>query len=198
MSDLDVAMPDDPYDALPPAEEVPRVRTSLTASDLRSALILGHHETTGADIPPARLRAAWCMLCVEHAGHDATGKLVEGWAVWDFDLGNIGRGAWLGDVFDLTAAEDLPSGRHLVTQQLRAHSSATAGAADYWAFLLAGYPEAIAAMDRGDLDGPDRGDAQPCGLAAELKRRRYYTAPEREYAHGLVTWAREYDRRWPA
>lgn len=180
-------MPDDPYDATPPGLEVPRVRTPLTALAMRTALILGHRETTGQDISPARLRAAWCMLCVEHAGHDAAGKLVEGWAVWCSNLGNIGLGAWPGDWFFLDAEEVLASGRRIIRQRLRAHSGPVPGAADYWAVLLARWPAAVEAMDRGDLPG----------AAAALKAGRYYTADEHEYALGLVTWAHDFDRRWP-
>ena len=183
-----VTLPDaDPYDAVPPGAEVPRMRTPLTAIELRSALILGHRETTGGDIPPARLRASWCMAAVEHAGYLArVTPVVVGGAVWCNNIGNIGVGKWAGDWFALAAEELLASGRRVVTQRLRAHSGPVDGAADYWAFLLGGYPEAIEAMDRGDLPG----------VARALKERRYYTALESEYARGLVTWAREDDRRW--
>lgn len=180
-------MPDDPYDALPPGLEVPRVRTPLTASELRSALILGHRETTGVDIPPARLRASWCMAAVEHATHlKHDGPVIVGGAIWCNCIGNIGRGTWRGDFFYLDAYENLPSGRKLIRQALRAHSGPIPGAADYWAFLLARYPGTIAAMDAGGLEG----------VARALKAGRYFTASAEDYARGLVQWSREYDRRW--
>lgn len=182
-----VTMPDDPYDALPPGLEVPRRRTPHTALELRTALVLGHHETTGQTIDAPRLRAAWCMLCVEHATH-LGGQLVHGGAIWTENWGNIGLGSWKGDWCFLDAEEVLHSGRRVVRQRIRAHSGPVPGAADYWAFLLSGYPLAVQAMDGGDLEG----------VAAALKARSYYTALEHDYALGLVTWAREYDRRWQA
>ena len=181
----DVAMPDDPYDAIPPGLEVPRRRTPHTALELRTALVLGHRETTGADIPPARLRAAWCMLCVEHAAHHG-GRLVHGGAVWNENLGNINAKGWPGDWTLLEAIEVLHGHRVPITQRLRAHSGPVPGAADYWAVLLARWPAAVEAMDAGDLEG----------VAHALKAGSYYTAAEHDYALGLVTWARDYDKRW--
>jgi hypothetical protein len=187
------ATPEDPYDALHPGLEVPRVRTPLTAAELRSALILGHHEATGEAIGYDRLMAAWCMLCVEHASRLVEGgPIVHGAAVWCSNLGNIGVGRdelrWRGDWFALTAEEVLGGKRVLITQPLRAHSCATAGAADYWAFLSQErFAEVLEAFDRGDVES----------AAHELKAQRYYTAAAEDYARGMIAWAREYGRRWP-
>jgi hypothetical protein len=185
------AMPDDPYDSLGPAELVTLTRTPQTGLELRVSLILGHHEATGAAITPARLRSAWSMLAVEHGG-ETGGHRIPGWAIWCNNSGNISRAlkvhgaAWAGDYFDLTAKEDLPGGPRLVTQQLRAHSSAIEGAADYWSVLLGRFPEAVAAMDLGDLDG----------VAVALKATGYYTASASAYAAGLRAWARIFDERF--
>ncbi len=182
-----VTMPDDPYDG-ESGEEVPRVRTPLDAAAMRDASAAGYREATGDTIAPALLRASWCMMCVEHAAV-LDGVLVHGGAIWDNDIGNIGRGKWRGDFFLLKAYESLPSGRRLIEQPLRAHSSAIAGAADYWAFLIAAWPTAVDAMAKGDLDG----------VAHELKHAHpwpYFTASEVSYAKGLRDWGAEYDGRW--
>jgi hypothetical protein len=190
--------PDDPYDAIGPGVEVPRVRTPQTGLELRVNLIIGYRETTGADIPPAILRAGWSMCALEHAGI-VGGHVLPGGAIWCNNLGNISRlvkvhgRTWQGDHFPLRAHEDLASGPADVTQQLRAHSSAIAGAADYWDVLINVFPAAIAAMDRGDLDGLD---AEAPGVALALKLRHYYSAPERQYAAGLVRWAQTFDTRF--
>jgi hypothetical protein len=187
------ATPEDPYDALPPGLEVPRVRTPLTASELRSALILGHYEATSDDVSYDRLMAAWCMACVEHAVAPIKGgPVVHGYAVHCNNLGNIGVGRdaarWLGDWFALRAEEVIKGKRVLITQPLRAHSCATAGATDYWAFLLLPrFTEVMAAFDRGDVES----------VAHELKAQRYYTAAAVDYARGMLAWSREYARRWP-
>lgn len=184
---------DDPYDALPPGLEVPRRRTRHSALELRTGLILGHRETTGADIERDRLRASWCMLCVEHATH-IDGQLVHGGAIWTENWGNIGLGTWKGDWFFLDAEEVLHSGRRVVRQRLRAHSGPVPGAADYWAVLLARWPGSIAAMDAGDLEGVAH--ALKDQLDAKGSPRPYYTAAVDDYARGLLDWARDYDRRW--
>lgn len=195
--------PDDPHDALGPGVEVPRVRTPLSHAPLWTALTFGYKEATGGDIPPARLRAAWCMIAVESNGEPHPGaERIPGWHVWNWNLGNIACAlevhdiAWQGDWIPLRAREVIRGKEVMLTQRLRAHSSAIAGASDYWTCLLARFPEAIAAMDRGDLDGLDE-DAP--GVALALKNAAagaYYTAPEREYAAGLVAWARVYDARF--
>jgi len=201
---MTAATDDDPYDALGPGEEVPLARTPLSHAALRNVLTIGHKEATGNDITPARLRASWAMIGVEsngEAGGVRGAERIPGWSVWNFNLGNISAAlkvdgsAWQGDWALLTAHENIGAGRD-VTQRIRVHSSAIAGASDYWTCLLARFPSAVAAMDRGDLDGMS--DKLP-GLALALKlgegKGAYMTATAIEYAAGLVAWARVYDAR---
>lgn len=199
---MTAATPDDPYDALGPGVEVPRVRTPLDHDGLDTVMYYGYWEATGYEISPARRRAAWCMIAVESNGEPHPGaERIPGWSIWNYNLGNIAcalkvRGIpWQGDWIPLTAHENIDGGK-MVTQALRAHSSAIAGASDYWTCLLARFHEAVAAMDRGDLDGLD---AKLPGVALALKMAKggaYYTAAERSYAAGLVAWARVYDARF--
>ncbi len=201
---MTAATPDDPYDALGPGIEVKRVRTPLSHAPLWTVLRIGHKEATGSDISPGRLRASWCMIAVESNGQpdvEMGHERIPGWSIWNNNLGNISAAlkvhgvAWQGDWTPLTANENIDGGK-MVTQRLRAHSSAIAGASDYWTCLLARFPEAVAAMDRGNLDGLD---AKLPGVALALKMAKggaYYTATERSYAAGLVAWARVYDARF--
>lgn len=203
---MTAATSDDPYDALGPGVEVPRVRTPLDHLALMYALRVGHKEATGDWISPGRQRAAWCMIAVESNGERdgiPGAERIPGWHVWNNNLGNISAALkvhgipWQGDWTPLRAREVIGGAEVMRTQALRAHSSAIAGASDYWTCLLARFPEAIEAMDRVDLDGLDE-DAPGVALALKTaKDGAYYTAPEREYAAGLVAWARVYDARFP-
>jgi len=195
--------PDDPYDALGPGVEVLRVRTPLSHLALMNVLGIGHKEATGDQISTARRRASWCMIAVESNGEPYPGaERIPGWSIWNNNLGNISAALkvngipWQGDWTPLRAREELGGKSVMRTQALRAHSSAIAGASDYWTCLLARFPSAVAAMDRGDLDGLD---AKLPGVALALKTAKggaYYTATERSYAAGLVAWARVYDARF--
>ncbi len=196
---------DDPYDALGPGEEVPRVRTPLDHDGLDTVMYYGYREATGHEISPLRRRAAWCMIAVESNGERdgiRGAERIPGYHVWNYNLGNIAAALkvngipWQGDWTPLRAREELGGKSVMRTQALRAHSSAIAGASDYWTCLLARFPEAVAAMDRGDLDGLDE-DAPGVALALKMaKGGAYYTATERSYAAGLVSWARVYNARF--
>ncbi len=172
---------------------MPRVRTPLVGDAVRWAMSAGHYEATGGSPSYDRLASACAMVGVEHAARLVPGgPVLWGGAVWCFNLGNIGVAhgpkAWIGDFFRLSAVEVLDGKRVLINQPLRAHSCATAGAADYWAFLLqARFAEVIAAFDAGDVES----------AAHELWDQHYYTAKAEDYARGMLAWSRTYARTWP-
>ncbi len=160
---------------------VPRLRTPLSASDLRLALCAGHRLAfEGVEPSPPRLACAWAMAALEHAHGDA---------VWCFNVGNIDAAEdWTGNVFSLTADEVLGGKRRAVTKLLRAYDGAEEGAAGYWRFLAGErwQPALFAAFDAGD----------PAAVAHRLKLGRYYTATEASYAAALSALFMEYQRRW--
>lgn len=178
----------DPYDALPPGDQVRRVRTPLDWPELRAVMATGHREATGEDPSYKRLAVGCVMAAVEHAGSLPGGPVIPGAAIWCCNIGNIGCAEWPGDWFLLTAREELAHGPRLITQRLRAHSCPEAGAADYWTFLLQPrFSATLAAFDALDVDA----------AARALKAQRYYTATAESYARELTSWLRVYQRRWP-
>ncbi len=162
---------------------VPRLRTPLSAPDLRLALCAGHRLAfEDVEPSPPRLALAWAMAALEH-GH--------GSALWCWNVGNIDAAEdWTGDVFPLTADELVAGARVPRTKLLRAYPSAEEGAAGYWRFLAGErwQPDLFAAFDAGD----------PATAAHRLKLGRYYTAPEASYAAAMSALFLEYHRRWPA
>lgn len=190
---MPVDLTSDPYDALPPALRIARVRTPMDADTVRSAMMIGYREVTGEDASYDLLASACAMVGVEHAADVVKGgPVIWGGAIWCNCIGNIGvgkgAGKWLGEFFDLTADELLNGVRRKITQPLRAHSNAVSGAADYWSFLLQPrFAKAIESMTAGNTD-----DA-----AHDLKEQRYYTALVEDYAKALRDWTRMYHSRWP-
>ena len=189
----------DPYDAVPPGEEVPRARTPLTMTGLVEALIGGHRHTYGTWPSPERVRAATCMLGVEHGGvPPGETRASPAYHLWCNNVGNVDAGgAWQGDWFSLTADEVIRGKRAPMTKRLRAHADATTGAADYWDLLKS----KRFTWDAGDglviraLDAADQGDLD--GFARSLKAGRWFTGPvdgPDGYIAGMTAWAKVYDR----
>jgi hypothetical protein len=165
---------------LDPQNEIEAKITPITKERLRSALIEGHQTIRGGELPPrARLRFAWCQVCLEVSG---------GASSWQYNLGNIKTSAkdpWAGAWYKLP--DEVLSEAVAEWPYQRGYGSPEQGATDYWRLMFAKFGQAIKAADTGDLRA----------AAYALRSAGYYTAPADRYATALEGWARQYDRTWP-
>ncbi len=143
----------------------------------------------------AAIRAAWDVL---EPGFPASNKSIaclwghfaletgRGRSCWNNNLGNVRRGTWLGDTFDLPGADEEIDGKRVVVGgEFRSFATLDEGARAYIEFLCERYPRAWSAVRAGDATA----------FVRELHDGHYFTAPLDEYG-ALISIARGFDREF--
>jgi flagellum-specific peptidoglycan hydrolase FlgJ len=154
--------------------EVATQPTTATATEALRALSDGHLEALGTRPTLARLLVLAACSALE------TGR-------WQrFNNHNVGgikaTADWRGDVAAYGTREVLGGVSQRLRQPFRAYASLTEGFADWCRLLANRYAPALARADAYD----------PRGTVREMKRLRYFTADESEYADAVVSLAAEY------
>jgi len=145
---------------------------SLAARELKRAWKRLMHEAPSDDV---------VLIITAHWAHETFG----GRQMYNYNFGGIKGHSSDGGSCVREAHEG--SGYHVraLLDRFRAYQSVRDGAEDYLSLLIRKYPEAISAAERGDVTD----------FVAALKRARYFTGSESDYARSLserVVRAAEY------
>lgn len=161
---------------------VPRVWTPTHVDALRLALHSEYHTVLGACPGDPRTALFWAH-CVHEHGWDPRTGISRGIACWNIANIDAPRGT-AEPVFSTVPEREVIEGRetkHVHTR--RAFDSLEAGVRAYWERFRDRYAEALTITD-------------PAEFAACLKRQRYYTGAESEYASALARHVATYHRRY--
>lgn len=139
-----------------------QISGSLAARELKRAWMRLLNETPSDDV---------ALIITAHWAHETFG----GRQMYNYNFGGIKGHAPDGRSCVREALEG--SGFHVkaLLDRFRAYQSVRAGAEDYLSLLIRKYPEAISAAERGDVTD----------FVAALKRGRYFTGSESDYARSL-------------
>ena len=165
------------------ATVVPANATRLTGTQAKNALVQGWKSVFGSE-PSANV---WPILMAQWALETGRGE-----KMMNYNFGGI-KGAGPDNLTAGYETSEFYSDGHGGTKRVniidyfRAYTDANQGAKDYVALLRKRYPEAVAAMSEGDVNGFVHG----------LKERRYFTAPEAEYAAGVNSLVKEAQTNGP-
>jgi hypothetical protein len=150
----------------PPASEVAPRRTSTNVAEIRGALERAHSRLFGHAATPQLLDVLTAHVGLETA---------DGREMFNHNFGGIkGRGP-SGKMAVCRTHEYGPEGKVTIRDGFRAYDSLEQGAGDYLRLMRERFGTSLEPARRGDVDA----------FAAALKRKHYYTAPERLYADGL-------------
>ena len=139
-----------------------QISGSLAARELKRAWKRLMHEAPSNDV---------VLIITAHWAHETFG----GRQMYNYNFGGIKGHSSDGGSCVREAHEG--SGYHVraLLDRFRAYQSVRDGAEDYLSLLIRKYPEAISAAERGDVTD----------FVAALKRARYFTGSESDYARSL-------------
>jgi hypothetical protein len=146
--------------------EVPLERTTATRAEIRAALSRAEERLTGHAARGSLVDLATAQACLETGG---------GRSMYNFNFGGI-KGTSPSGLTATAGTHEWEGGTRYRTQaHFRAYESLDEGAADFLSLLHRRYAPAVAAAERGDVDG----------FAHALKAGGYFTGPEGRYANDL-------------
>jgi len=158
------------------------VRTTHTLADYTRALVDAWMRLYGAPPTEGTCAVLWAQYALE------TGR---GAACWNHNIGNVKHIRGDGyDYVELPNTWEIENGKRVVYQPpspqtwFRVYDSLADSMVDHLRFLERRYGNAWTSIVAGD----------PAGFAHALKVRGYYTAAEADYARGLTSLVREYQR----
>lgn len=146
--------------------EVEVQRTSVTRSDLRSAIGRAHQKLTGRAPSPALLDVLTAHASLE------TGS---GAQMYNFNFGGIKGASPSGETARMRTKEVIGGREIEIRDGFRSYRSLDEGALDYVRLMRDRFGTAVARAESGDVDG----------FAHALKQAHYYTADESKYASAL-------------
>ena len=157
-------------------QQVPRVQTAIAPAELYTTMFGAWTGLIGS--APQR-----CSLLVllAHWSHETSG----GHACWNWTLGNAKHVQGDGrDFFVLHCNEFRPDGtEYFVDAQFRAFHGLAEGVNDYLVLMRGRFGYAWPFVEAGEVED----------FCHALKQRGYYTAPEQEYAAGVLRNYRQMD-----
>ncbi len=149
-----------------PSIEVPLTRTATSRAEIRAAITRAEQHLTGRTPSTSMVDLATAQACLE------TGC---GRSMFNFNFGGI-KGTSPSGMTAVSATHEWEGANRYRTQaRFRAYSSLDEGAQDFLSLLHRRYAPAVAAAERGDVDG----------YAHALKQGGYFTGPEARYANDL-------------
>lgn len=148
------------------SREVPLTRTATSRAEMRAAIGRAEQRLTGRAPSPATVDLYTAQACLE------TGS---GRSMYNFNFGGI-KGTSPSGMTAVSATHEWEGTTRYRTQaHFRAYASLDEGAQDFLSLLHRRYGGAVAAAERGDVDG----------YARALKAGGYFTGPEARYANDL-------------
>ncbi len=149
-----------------PSVEVPLTRTATSRAEIRAAIARAEQHLTGRTPSTSLVDLATAQACLE------TGS---GRSMFNYNFGGI-KGTSPSGMTAVSATHEWEGSTRYRTQaRFRAYTSMDEGAQDFLSLLHRRYAPAIAAAERGDVDG----------YAHALKAGGYFTGPEARYANDL-------------
>ncbi len=146
--------------------EVPLTRTRASRAEMRDAIARAEQRLTGHAPSASFIDIVTAQACLE------TGS---GRSMYNFNFGGI-KGTSPNGMTAVSATHEWEGNNRYRTQaHFRAYESIDEGAQDFLSLLHRRYSAAIAAAERGDVDG----------YAHALKGRGYFTGPEARYANDM-------------
>lgn len=158
--------PTEPQPTRRPSIEVPLTRTATSRADIRAAISRAEQRLSGRSPSNSLVDLATAQACLE------TGS---GRSMFNYNFGGI-KGTSPSGMTAVSATHEWEGTTRYRTQaRFRAYNSLDEGAQDFLSLLHRRYAPAIAAAERGDVDG----------YAHALKAGGYFTGPEARYANDL-------------
>lgn len=148
------------------AREVEAKRTQVTPDDIRGAIARAHVKVTGRAASAATVDVLTAQASLETAS---------GGRMYNYNFGGIKGKGPSGETAKLRTHEVIDGKEIEIKDGFRAYKTLDEGATDYVKLIKDRFPGAMQAAERGDTDG----------FAHALKKSGYYTADEKDYAHGL-------------
>lgn len=149
-----------------PSVEVPLTRTVTSRAEIRAAIARAEQHLSGRTPSSSLVDLATAQACLE------TGS---GRSMFNYNFGGI-KGTSPSGMTAVSATHEWEGSTRYRTQaRFRAYTSMDEGAQDFLSLLHRRYAPAIAAAERGDVDG----------YAHALKAGGYFTGPEARYANDL-------------
>lgn len=155
-----------PVEVSPVNGEVEATRTPLTGSEAAQQLRLAYERLTGQTPSEQALQ-----VLTAHWAHE-TGN---GQSMFNYNFGGIRGRSSSGRSYVWATHEGSGIHSRIGNGRFRAHLSAEEGAADYLSLLARKYPEALEAVERGDVSD----------FAQSLKRGGYFTGDEETYVSAV-------------
>lgn len=167
------------------------VVTRLVTSPTREEFVKAFFETWRySEGRPSLLAAA--LLYAQFAFETGRGKYCYCW-----NLGNVRKGSWTGDVFELPTAWEIINGARVVTGgYFRAFGSLAEGMDHHLQFLssLSRYDRAFQVLVKASALACNKSNIQALGteIIAALKAGGYFTGPLEDYTRGEISIASEF------
>lgn len=166
---------------------VQRLVTSPTKGEFLAAFYDSWHYSQGRS---SKLAAA--ILYAQFAFETGRGKYCYNW-----NLGNLRKGGWTGNVFELPTAWEIVNGKRVVVGgYFRAFLSLSEGMDHHLYFLstLYRYARAFAVLVEASITACDKPAILRLArlFVIELKKGGYFTGDEEEYARGVTSIALEF------